>query len=75
MALKRRALFYRAAFYIAKFKGAAKKTFALRPNPPGACGAWGVWRNAKVFITSEGIYEKTKKRRKKMKKKSDFGPF
>jgi len=75
LALKRRALFYRAAFYIAKFKGAAKKTFALRPNPPGACGAWGVWRNAKVSLPQKVFMKKQKNEKKKMKKKSDFGPF
>lgn len=50
------------------FEGEMKKTFALRPNPPGACGAWGVWRNAKVFFTSEGILWKNEKNEKKTRK-------
>ena len=68
LTLKRRALFYRAAYYMPIFEGEMKKTFALRPNPPGACGAWGVWRNAKVFLPQKVFYEKTKKMKKKTRK-------
>ena len=72
LTLKRRALFYRAAYYMPIFEGEMKKTFALRPNPPGACGAWGVWRNAKVFLPQKVFYEKTKKKRKKNPEKIRF---
>ena len=33
-----------------------------------ACGAWGVWRNAKVFFTSEGILWKNKNMKKNPEK-------
>ena len=39
-------------YFIAKFEGEVKKTFALRLDPHAPAAPGGLGRNAKVFLTS-----------------------